>query len=153
MFTSKLRRSPAAEGPFQSTCVGPRGNPICSTQPDYATIGTAKLIEVSTSGDAAAWLEFISRFHGIIAVTALRAARRWGEAHLPTIDDLIQETYLKLCADRGRILRQYRFEHEDIICVLLKLVTVNVAEDYFRALYADKRGWKTASTRCDGSEI
>jgi hypothetical protein len=150
MFTSKLRRSPEAERPSQSTCIGRRGHPTCSIQTDYAKIGTAELIEISTSGDAAAWLEFISRFHGTIAVTASRAARRCGETHLPTIDNLIQETYLKLCADRGRILRQYRFEHEDAIRGLLKFVTVGVAEDHFRALHADKRGWNTASTPCGG---
>jgi RNA polymerase sigma-70 factor (ECF subfamily) len=126
---------------------------ICSIQPDYSTIATAKLIEVGTRGDAAAWLEFINRFHGIIAVTACRAARRWGEAHLQTIDDLIQETYLKLCADRGRILRQCRLEHEDVIPGFLKLVTDSVADDYFRALYAAKRRWNSPSTPRDGSEI
>jgi len=133
MITRKLRRSPAAERPSQPADIGRRGHPHCSIQPDYTTIGTAELIEVSTKGDAEGWLEFISRFHSIIAITASRAARRWGEAHLQTIDALIRETYLKLCADRGRILRQYRFEHEDAIRGLLKLVTVSVAEDYFQS--------------------
>jgi hypothetical protein len=123
-----------------------------SIQPDYTTIATAKLIEVSTGGDAAAWLEFIKRFHGIIAITAFRAARRWGEADPQTIDGLIQETYLKLCADRGRMLRKYRFEHQDVISGFLKLITVNVADDYFRALYNDKHGWNTAGSPRDCSE-
>jgi hypothetical protein len=134
MLTSKLRRSSAAERPSESTSIDRLEHPIGSIQPDYAIIGTAKLIEVSTGGDADAWLEFISRFHSTIAITAFRAARHWGGAHLQTIDHLIEKTYLELCADRGRILRQYRFEHEDRIRGLLQLVTVSVAEDYFRAL-------------------
>jgi RNA polymerase sigma-70 factor, ECF subfamily len=120
---------------------------------DYTIRPAAELIEACTGGDAAAWQEFIRRFHTIIAITASRAARRWGEASSQTIDDLIQETYLKLCADRGRALRQFRFEHEDALFGFLKTITLNVVNDYFKGLYAGKRGGNTVTAPLDGSEI
>jgi len=114
-------------------------------RPDYSTISTAKLIEVCTGGDAAAWHEFIRRFHTMIAITASRAARRWGITSPQIIDDLIEETYLTLCADRGRLLRQFRFEYGDAISGFLKVVTASVVNDHFNALCLDKRGGCTAS--------
>jgi RNA polymerase sigma-70 factor (ECF subfamily) len=123
-----------------------------SNPPDYATLAVAKLIEACTGGDSAAWQEFIRRFHSIIAITASRAARRWSEASPSTIDDLVQETYLKLCADRGRVLQQFRFEHEDAIFGFLKIITINVVNDYFKGLYAHKRGGNAVSGPLDGSE-
>jgi hypothetical protein len=107
---------------------------------DYTTIATAKLIEACTGGDAGAWQEFIRRFHSIIAITASRAARRWGEAGPQTIDDLIEETYLKLSADYGRLRQQLRLEREDAIPGFLKEFTVNIANDHFRVLSANTHG-------------
>jgi RNA polymerase sigma-70 factor (ECF subfamily) len=124
-----------------------------SGPPDYTNLAVAKLIEGCSGGDAAAWQEFMRRFHSIIAITASRAARRCGVAAPATIDDLIQETYLKLCADRGRVLQQFRFEHEDAIFGFLKIITVNVANDYFKALKAHKRGGNTVSASLEDSEI
>jgi RNA polymerase sigma-70 factor (ECF subfamily) len=123
-----------------------------SNPPDYTTLATAQLVEACSGGDAAAWQEFMRRYHSIIAITASRAARRWGQAAPATIDDLIQETYLKLCADRGRVLRQFRFGHDDAIFGFLKTITLNVAHDYFKGLFADKRGGNTISAPLDGTE-
>ena len=119
---------------------------------DYTTFATAKLIEVCTGGDAAAWQEFIRRFHAIIAIAAFRAARRWRLPSPQMIDDLIEETYLTLCADRGRVLRQFRFEYGGGISDFLKIVTANVANDHFRALYGDTREGTAVSAPGDGSE-
>jgi RNA polymerase sigma-70 factor (ECF subfamily) len=120
---------------------------------DYKTHSAAELIEACTGGNAAAWQEFMRRFHSIIAITASRAARRWGEATPQTIDDLVQETYLKLCANRGHALQQFRFEHDGAIFGFLKIITANVANDYFKVLNAHKRGGNMVSAPLDGSEI
>jgi hypothetical protein len=120
-------------------------------RPDYSTIATAELMRGCTGGDAAAWQEFIRRFHTIIAITVSRAARRWTVASPQIVDDLVKKTYLTLCADHGQVLRQLRFEHGDAIS-LLKRVTVSVVDDHFRALSADRRGGNTVSTPRYGSE-
>jgi len=123
-----------------------------SSPNDYTALAAAELIDACTGGDAAAWQEFMRRFHGIIAITAARAAARWGDASPQTIDDLIQETYLKLCADRGRVLQQSRFAHPDAVFGFLKTITINVANDYFKGLRAGKRGGNMVATPLDGSE-
>jgi len=90
-------------------------------------------------GKAAAWQEFMRRFNRIIAITSYRAARRRGEDCLSVVDDLTQETYLKLCADGARVLREFESPHPDAIFGFLKVVTANVAKDYFKRLDANKR--------------
>jgi len=119
---------------------------------DYATATTTELIDACTGGDSAAWREFMRRYHSLIAITACRGARRWGDYTSHTIDDLIQETYLKLCASRGRALREFQFEHDDAIFGFLKVVTTNVVNDYFKALHANRRGGNRVVASLEGSE-
>jgi hypothetical protein len=53
--------------------------------------------------------EFVRRFHRLIAKVVLRIATRLGDSSRGTVDDPIQETYLKLSSDNDRIFS--RFEH------------------------------------------
>jgi len=92
------------------------------------------------------------RFNRIIAITAYRAARRWGEDSPSVVDDLTQETYLKLCADRCRVLREFDLPHPDAIFAFLKVVTANVANDYFKRLHASKRRGSQANERLDDAQ-
>lgn len=86
------------------------------------------------------WVEFVRRFHPLIATAVFRTARNYGE-FTPTLhDDLIQETYLKLCADDCRLLRNFRSRHQGAIFGFLKVVTANVVHDHFKASHAAKRG-------------
>lgn len=106
---------------------------------DYTTLPIEELLKSCTTGKAAAWQEFVRRFHGVIAITASRIARRRGEASLQIIDDLVQDTYLKLCSNRARLLRECRVDHPNAIFGFLKIVAANVANDHFKALHAAKR--------------
>src|SRR5713101_8177655 len=110
------------------------------TPKDYRTAPVSDLIRACVEGEAAAWQEFIERFNRIIAITSYRAGRRWGEDSPAVVDDLTQETYLKLCADGARVLREFDSPHPDAIFAFLKVVTANVANDYFKRLHAGKRG-------------
>jgi RNA polymerase sigma-70 factor (ECF subfamily) len=56
------------------------------------------------------------------------------------IDDLIQETYLKLCANDFKALRNFTFRHDNAFFGFLKVVAANVVEDYFRETDSKKRG-------------
>ena len=107
---------------------------------DYTAVPASELLRACVDGEAAAWQEFIRRFNRIIAITSYRAARRWGEDSQTVVDDLTQETYLKLCADDARVLREFDSPHRDAIFAFLKVVTANVANDYFKRLHAGKRG-------------
>jgi RNA polymerase sigma-70 factor (ECF subfamily) len=60
---------------------------------------------------------------------------------MPTlVEDLLQETYLKLCAENFRALRGLECEHESALYGFLKVVTSNVVHDHFRSAYSQKRG-------------
>ena len=105
-----------------------------------AQLSPDTLIDKCVNGDVAAWEEFMRRYHRLIAGVVFRTTQKWGDASLLTIDDLIQETYLKLCADDYRLLRGYDRRHADAIYGYLKVITANVVHDRFKALHSEKRG-------------
>jgi len=80
------------------------------------------------------------RYHRLIAGVVFRTTQKWGESSPTTMDDLIQEAYLKLCADNYRLLRAYDQRHSDAIYGYLKVITANVVHDRFKALHSEKRG-------------
>ena len=94
------------------------------------------------SSDSAAWEEFIARFHHDISLSIIRTARRWGFSPQEVVDDLVQDTYLKLCADRCRLLYEFAVAHREAINGYIKTVAINVAHDYFKSQKSRKRGGK-----------
>jgi DNA-directed RNA polymerase specialized sigma24 family protein len=54
---------------------------------------------------------------------------------------LLQETYLKLCADRCHSLLEFARQHpEEVVLGYIKVIAVNVAHDHFKLLHSQKRG-------------
>ena len=109
-------------------------------RPSYAQLSPEALIQRCINGDAAAWEEFMGRFHRLISGTVFRTTQKWREPSPAIMDDLIQETYLKLCADDYRLLRAYEPKHPDAIYGYLKVITANVVHDRFKAVHSAKRG-------------
>jgi len=108
---------------------------------DYAALSAERLILACTqTREGAAWEEFVRRFHRLIATVALRVARRWGDSSRQVVDDLVQETYLKLCADNFHILRSFKSQHPDAFYGYVKVVTANLVHDHFKAAHSGKRG-------------
>jgi RNA polymerase sigma-70 factor (ECF subfamily) len=116
---------------------------------EYTASPAADLIRACAEGETAAWHEFMRRFHRIITITAYRVARRWSAASPALVDDLAQETYLKLCAGGGRVLAEFDSSDPDAILAFLRVVTTNVANDYFKRLHAGKRGGAQATESLD----
>jgi RNA polymerase sigma-70 factor, ECF subfamily len=109
--------------------------------PRYLDYPPAELVKVCAgSKDERAWAEFIRRFQVVIAAAVLRTARHWGEPSRSQLDDLIQDTYLKLCENDSRLLRCFQPRHEDSVYGFLKVVAANVVHDHFKAVLAAKRG-------------
>jgi len=107
----------------------------------YTNFSSTELIRACAgSNDERAWAEFIRRFQVVIAAAVLRTARQWGEPSRPQLDDLIQDTYLKLCENDSRLLRSFQPRHEDSIFGFLKVVAANVVHDHFKSALAAKRG-------------
>jgi RNA polymerase sigma-70 factor (ECF subfamily) len=107
----------------------------------YASISIENLVRrCAASRSPEAWQEFVRRFHRLIATVILRTAARLGDASRQTVDDLIQETYLKLCADNFRILRTFEQQHPDAFTGYVKVLTANVVRDHFKSIHTQKRG-------------
>jgi RNA polymerase sigma-70 factor (ECF subfamily) len=117
---------------------------------DYSSLSSEALVlECLHSGEEAAWTEFIRRFHALIASVVIRVARQWGEISTHAMDDVIQETYLKLCENRVGLLERFKSAHENAIYGYMKVFTANLAHDYFKASKCSKRGGATAIASLD----
>jgi RNA polymerase sigma-70 factor (ECF subfamily) len=93
------------------------------------------------SHDGAAWEEFVARFHKPISLSIKRTACQWRKDPSQFVDDLLQETYLKLCADRCILLLEFARQHSgDAVLGYIKTIAVNVAHDHFKSLHSQKRG-------------
>ena len=107
---------------------------------DFSALAADELVRVCTgTGDATAWEEFVRRFHPVIAAAVLKTARQWNETSPDVIDELIQDTYLRLCANRYQALRDFDPRHPDAVFGFLKTVAFSVVQDHFRASFAGKR--------------
>jgi RNA polymerase sigma-70 factor (ECF subfamily) len=99
-----------------------------------------ELIHACIAGDGKGWEEFVRRAHPVIASTAMRTARRLGDRSPETVEDLIQATLLRICANRCQALREFKPAHPDAIYGLLKTIALNEAHDHFRRKFSIKRG-------------
>jgi RNA polymerase sigma-70 factor (ECF subfamily) len=110
----------------------------------HSELSPADLFRVcSQVGDAACWQEFVRRFNPVIARSILRVAVRHGISDNSVIDDLIQETYLKICANDRKLLRAFSPQHEDSAFGFLKVVSARVAQDYFKSRLGEKRAFES----------
>lgn len=90
--------------------------------------------------DPAAWTEFVRRVDPLIRSVVLRLCRRLNLTGREQADDLIQETYVRLCAEDYRILREFEWNEIDRFYAYVKVVTANVVRDAAKASFAAKRG-------------
>ena len=105
--------------------------------------GLADLLRGCMADGATAvnWEDFAERVHGPIAAAVVRGLRQFGA--IPTrelVDDLVQDTFVKLCADNLAALRRFRGERPEALVAYLRIVACNVARDHVRAQIAEKRG-------------
>ncbi len=91
--------------------------------------------------DEPLWSEFILRTQPLIAGVITKSVRRWtGMVNPSLVDDLVQDTYLKLCANDYKALREFECDHESALFGFLKVVASNVVHDHFRGHCSQKRG-------------
>jgi RNA polymerase sigma-70 factor (ECF subfamily) len=92
------------------------------------------------SQDEALWTEFVRRFQPLIAGVVTKRVVRRGRSNPTLVGDLVQDTYLKLCKNNFKALRDFDFRHENAFFGFLKVVASNVVEDYFRSSDNKKHG-------------
>ena len=108
---------------------------------DLSTLSAQELLQLCLeSEDEAAWSEFVRRFQPVIAGVIIKRVRRYVSPNPGLVDDLVQDTYLKLCANDFKALRRFDFRHENALFGFLKVIAINVAEDHFRRDENEKRG-------------
>ncbi len=117
---------------------------------NLATEETSRLLDDCQAGKAAAWEDFYARFHALIRITVVKAARPFGCSDRTVFEELVQETYVRLCAANFRILRTARSEHPNAIFALVQSVAWATAVDSFRNRYAAKRGGEVRTVSFDG---
>lgn len=87
------------------------------------------------------WVEFWRRFQPVIARTVRRRIARYTRwVDHGWVDDLVQDTFLKICKDEFKILRNFEFRHENALRALLKVMAANVVEDDIRKKNSEKEG-------------
>jgi RNA polymerase sigma-70 factor (ECF subfamily) len=92
--------------------------------------------------DPALWQELNHRVQPLISRVVVKTVNRcrWVSPDPALVDDLIQDTFVKLFANDCRALREFQFEHENSFFGFLKTVASNVAQDYLRREYSPKHG-------------
>ena len=71
--------------------------------------------------------------------TIRRTCQRYGLNPAEVADDLLQEAYLKICANRGELLQRFVAQEADALYPYLKVVAVNLVNDYCRSKEAAQR--------------
>jgi DNA-directed RNA polymerase specialized sigma24 family protein len=92
-----------------------------------------ELLQLCLSTDAEEhWREFVRRTHLLIANVIINTVRRWKQPAPSLVDDLIQDTHMKLFDNDKKALRSIRNEYENTIFGYLKVVASHVVQDHFR---------------------
>jgi RNA polymerase sigma factor (sigma-70 family) len=108
---------------------------------DYSSFSCDELVRAcATSKDPEAWEQFVCRFEKTIRVAVWRVTKRYGQNDSALVQDLVQDTFAKICNDDNRFLRDFKPSHDDAVLGMLSITAANVARDYFRAKNSGKRG-------------
>jgi RNA polymerase sigma-70 factor (ECF subfamily) len=93
--------------------------------------------------------EFVCRFQKPIASMIVKTLRGYGVLQPDLIEDLIQDTYVRIFDDRSRILRQLKVIDENTIFGFVQSVAFSTVVDHFRSQFALKRGGREGVVASD----
>ncbi len=83
--------------------------------------------------DTEAWETFLVRFNPLIEATVVSIIRRYGSDGAGLRDDLVQEVYAKLCANRAKVLRDFEPRYPGAVFGFVRVIAANVVHDYFKS--------------------
>lgn len=92
------------------------------------------LLASSQAGKVEAWDGFLARFQELIVSTVIRTASKFAGANRAMVDDLVQDIYVKLCANNYQVLRRVRSDHPNGVYALVKAVAYTTTIDHLRTL-------------------
>lgn len=87
----------------------------------------------------AAWIDFVRCFQPLIAAKIRAVVGIYRSQDKALIDDLVQDTFLRLCKDDCKVLRDYQPRGEDCMIAYIRVVAKSTALDYFSYAGAKKR--------------
>jgi RNA polymerase sigma factor (sigma-70 family) len=91
--------------------------------------------------DPILWKQFQDRFHKTILTLVMRVM--WNRFRNDCLDeacDLVQDVYMRMLDDNGRMLRSFRGDADFSVKAFLARVVLNVVSDHYRSMVAEKRG-------------
>jgi RNA polymerase sigma factor (sigma-70 family) len=104
------------------------------------------LVRACASGsDRSARQAFVAHFQPVIRATVIKTGRRFTEMPSDLIDDLVQDTYVRIFDQKCKILRSFEARHEASIFAFIQAVSFSVVQDHFRYASAQKRGGKSTT--------
>lgn len=106
---------------------------------DLQALSNQELIQRCLASDQIVWTEFLRRFERPISMVVIRTLRRRLRPTPTLVEDLVQNTYLKLLDDNCKALRTFKAQHENSIYGYLQVMASNITQDYLRKLDAKKR--------------
>ena len=86
------------------------------------------------------WEKFIAMAQPLLASAIWRSLSRSAPASRDLVDDLVQETFLRLCANDFHALRTFRGGDDTALQAYLRTIAASVAIDYVRSRASAKRG-------------
>lgn len=102
------------------------------------------------TGQEVLWTEFVRRSQPLIAGVIAKTVRSSNKADPDLVDDLVQETYVKLCFNNCMILRRFVPRHENALHGFLKVVASNTVRDHFRSIGNQKNGGRITEVPLEG---
>ena len=88
------------------------------------------------NGTRLQWESFIAMAQPVIAAGVVRGLRRLSTFDRELADDLIQDTFVRICADHFRVLRNFRGGESNSLRVYLKVIANSIVIDHFRSAEA-----------------
>jgi RNA polymerase sigma factor (sigma-70 family) len=107
---------------------------------NHVTLGPTNIADALrdclAAGSPANWEAFIDLAQPVIATAIFRTLRRWMRTDRALADDLVQDTFAKLCAADFRVLRNFRGQDSTALRAYLRVIAASVVTDRLRAEHA-----------------
>jgi len=128
----------SASGPRAESSVV--ANPVEASTTHRSGPMDSRLAQYLENRRVAPWGQVMEVFWRLIASTIIKVLRRSGPAEAEQVDDLIQEVYVRLCADDFRIFRECRAVRPEQLFGLVQSVAATTTLDRYRSTVTERRG-------------
>ena len=85
------------------------------------------------------WEPFIRQIHPSVVAGVISTLARVGISSRQVVEDLVQETFLKLCAQDSRVLRSFQAGDSNGLKAYIRVIASSTTLDFLRARDAQKR--------------